>query len=66
MKEEYKLTKKELIPIINYWTYFSRQKPTLNEKRAVAVIDRVLGLTIYNASISMGLVLGLEKLIKQF
>jgi len=62
MKEEYKITWKELIPIANYWTYNSRQKP--EEKRTgreeVAILDRLLGLTLYNAVI---IVAGLEKLL---
>ena len=65
MKEEYKLTWKEFVPVGNYWTYNSRQKP--EEERSVreekAIIDRLLGLTLYNSTIIISTIVGLEKLV---
>jgi hypothetical protein len=67
MKEEYKLTWKEFVfPVVNYWTYNSRQKPkekrTGREEREI--INRIFGMTLYNTMILTPVFVGLEELIR--
>jgi len=69
MEEVYRLTWKEWIPIINYWTYSARQKPKeeRSEKEKSAINSVRVGLTLYNAIIlipTVATIATLEKLIE--